>query len=124
MSILQDLGLDSHKIKIGYTGTIDPGFEPHQCLLLGMWRRVSWLSHWLPRDQQVSHQRCTIFLYEVQIRLPTLALKPRGDAIRSPKQWYQWFHKKDLCPPPFFIPKNWIQKNFCQSSPYKFNKIE
>ena len=26
---------------------------------------------------------------------PTLALKPRGDITRSPKQGYQWPHKKD-----------------------------
>ena len=32
----------------------------------------------------------------------TLALKPRGDVIRSPKQGYQWPHKKDLCPPNIF----------------------
>ena len=35
----------------------------------------------------------------VRIRLITLALKPRGDVTRSPKQWYQWPHKTDLCPP-------------------------
>ena len=35
----------------------------------------------------------------VRIRLLTLALKPRGDVTRSPKQGYQWPHKKDLCPP-------------------------
>ena len=29
----------------------------------------------------------------------TLALKPRGDITRSPKQGYQWPHEKDLCPP-------------------------
>ena len=35
---------------------------------------------------------------KVRIRLPTLALKPRGDVTRSPKQEYQWSHKKDSCP--------------------------
>ena len=29
----------------------------------------------------------------------TLALKPRADVTRSPKQGYQWPHKKDSCPP-------------------------
>ena len=28
----------------------------------------------------------------------TLALKPRTDVTRSPKQGYQWPHEKDLCP--------------------------
>ena len=38
-------------------------------------------------------------LRQVRIRLPTLAVKPRGDITRSAKQGYQWPHKKDLCPP-------------------------
>ena len=36
----------------------------------------------------------------------TLALKPRGDATRSPKQGYQWPHEKDLCPPKIFKKKS------------------
>ena len=35
----------------------------------------------------------------------TLALKPTGDVIRSPKQGYQWPHKKDSCPPKIFLKK-------------------
>ena len=27
-----------------------------------------------------------------------LALKPRADITRSPKQGYQWLHEKNLCP--------------------------
>ena len=38
-------------------------------------------------------------LCQMQIRLSTLALKSRGDVTRSPKQGYQWPHKKDSCPP-------------------------
>ena len=33
-----------------------------------------------------------------QARESTLALKPRDDVTRSPKQGYQWPHKKDSCP--------------------------
>ena len=29
----------------------------------------------------------------------TLVLKPWEDVTRSPKQGYQWLHKKDLYPP-------------------------
>ena len=29
----------------------------------------------------------------------TLDLKPRADVTRSPKQGYQWPHKKDMCHP-------------------------
>ena len=32
----------------------------------------------------------------------TLALKPRADITRSPKQGYQWSHGKDLCSPKCF----------------------
>ena len=38
-------------------------------------------------------------LHPVRIRLLILALKPRGDVTRSPKQGYQWPNKKDLRPP-------------------------
>ena len=78
---------------------------------------------WLQRGRQVLHQRCIsgnvyhVCLCQVRIRLPTLALKPRGDVIRSPKQGHQWPHKKELCPPKIFknkkfrsepkIPRRW-----------------
>ena len=42
---------------------------------------------------------------KVKIRLPTLVLKPRENITRSPKQGYQWPHKKDLCPPNIFFKK-------------------
>ena len=29
-------------------------------------------------------------------------LETQADIIRSPKQVYQWLHKKDRCPPKFF----------------------
>ena len=38
----------------------------------------------------------------IQARESTLALKPRADVTRSPKQGYQWPHKKDLCPTKMF----------------------
>ena len=36
-----------------------------------------------------------------------LALKSRAEVTRIPKQGYQWSHKKDSCPPNFFL------KNSC-----------
>ena len=36
----------------------------------------------------------------------TLALKPRADVTRSPKQGYQWPHEKDLCPQKKIYEKN------------------
>ena len=35
----------------------------------------------------------------------TLTLKPRADVTRSPKQGYQWPHKKDSCPTKILIKK-------------------
>ena len=34
-----------------------------------------------------------------QVRKHTRDSKPRADVTRSPKQEYQWAHKKDLCSP-------------------------
>ena len=33
--------------------------------------------------------------YNMQVRGSTLALKPRADVTKSPKQGHQWPHKKD-----------------------------
>ena len=46
----------------------------------------------------------------------TLALKPRTDIIRSPKERYNGPHKKDLCPPK-------IKKNMGHSTVSKVHKI-
>ena len=35
-----------------------------------------------------------VHLRQARIRLPTLALKPRGDVTRSPKHRYQWYTKR------------------------------
>ena len=37
-----------------------------------------------------------------------LALKPRGDITRSPKQGYQWPYEKDLYPPKIYLKKKII----------------
>ena len=37
----------------------------------------------------------------MQVMESTLALKPRADITRSPKQGYKWSHRKDSCPPIF-----------------------
>ena len=59
---------------------------------------------WPLYSQQVSHQRWISGIHGMQAtkhasKGSTLALKPRGDVIRSPKQGYQWPHKKDSFPP-------------------------
>ena len=57
-------------------------------------REHNWLPCWLPRGQQVSHQRWISGIHFMQATKyasegSTLALKPRGDIIRSPKQGYK-----------------------------------
>ena len=98
------------------------------------WIEKARLPCWLPRGQQVSHQRriwginCTE-ARKHESKGSTLALKPRVDATRSPKQGYQWLHKKDLCPskiwkkrvrcPKYIYFTFWIQSLSCPS-PFTF----
>ena len=63
---------------------------------------------------EVNLREC-ICLHQARIRLPTLALKPRGNVTRSPKQGYQWPHKKESCPPKIFFKKN-LQLKFYGST--------
>ena len=73
----------------------------------GTWIEKARLPCWPLYSQQVSHQRWISGIHCMQATKhasegSTLSLKPRGDVTRSPKQGYQWFHEKDLCPPNFF----------------------
>ena len=43
---------------------------------------------------QAMYMYATTKVMKVQIRLLTLALKPRGDVIRSPTQGYQWPYRR------------------------------
>ena len=45
------------------------------------------------------------------IESEVFAFKPRADVTRSPKQGYQWPHKKDMCPPKFKKKR----RSFCKS---------
>ena len=108
LTILKEILIDNHYKTIAcssYRVNKLVIFEPHQCLLAGIRKRTARLPCWLPRGRQVWHQRWISVnglhtrLYQVWINLPTVALEPRGDVTRSPKQEYQWPHKKDSCPP-------------------------
>ena len=92
-------------------GLIAPGFESHQCLV-GMWRQLC--CHAGCQEVVRCHTRgeykgtCNVThmpLLSSNKAEPTLALKPRGDVTGSPKQGYQWPHKKDSCPPKIFKKK-------------------
>ena len=66
-------------------------------------REHYWPPCWPLYSQQVLHQRWISGIHGMQAtkhasKGSTLALKPRGDVIRSPKQGYQWPHEKDSCP--------------------------
>ena len=88
------------------SNTLDPRLESHQCLYARMWIKMARPPYWLPRGKRVLHWRWIWVIHykcqSMQMGESTLPLKPRADVNRSPKQGYQWPHKKDLCPPKFF----------------------
>ena len=49
-------------------------------------------------------------LRQMRIRLPTLALKLTGDITRSPKQGYQWPHKRTCVHQFIFLKKKTFKK--------------
>ena len=51
------------------------------------------------------------FASAMGIRQPSLALKPKGDVTRNPKQGYQWPQNRDMsmCPPKIFKKKERCQ---------------
>ena len=80
-------------------------------------RESDWLLCWPYTLAEVLHQRWIsyhIHLYQVQIRLPTLALKLRGDITRSPKQGYQWPKKWSCMTTKIFL-KNRISVHWFQT---------
>ena len=92
---------------------IAPGFESHQCLA-GMWTRrlichagCQEVGRFCTRgeSQGMCNVTCRPLLSSNKAE-PTLALKTRRDITRSPKQGYQWSHKKDSCPPKNFKKTN------------------
>ena len=64
----------------------------------------------------VLHLEVNLREYVTRMPLPRankaahFGFETRGDITRSPKQGYQWPHKKDLCPPKkIFLKKNKVQ---------------
>ena len=43
-------------------------------------------------------------------------MKPRADVTRSPKQGYQWLHKRDLCSPKTLKKVRPFFEHFCKNS--------
>ena len=82
---------DIGETRRGSGSMIDPSFDPP---LQGMWKKMARLPCWPSRGRQVQHQRwisgnmLRVHLHQVWIKLPTLALKPRGNFTRSLKQGY------------------------------------
>ena len=82
--------------------------------LLHVCRVCDQLLCWPSRGQPVSYQRWISGIHCMQVtkhasQWSTLALNPRADITRSPKQGYCWPHKKDLCPPKFKTKKIHIE---------------
>ena len=85
-------------VRDSWAGTL----EPHQCLY------STWIDNgsatMLAAKRPAGVQRWLGGLYCCAQAMKhneesTLAFKPRADVTRSPKQEYQWPHKKDWCPP-------------------------
>ena len=57
-------------------------------------------------------QECTLHLplQKVNKAESTLALKPRGDITRNPKQWYQWSQKRTCVSAKNFLKKKVVRK--------------
>ena len=81
------------------------GLQPHECLYKCKYvikKRI---------DRHLGSKRSAGVAPEVNLRNPLHAgnkackrgihpsFEPRADITRSPKQGYQWSHKKDWCPP-------------------------
>ena len=67
---------------------------------------------WPSRGRQVSHHRWLPGFHSMQAAKhesdgSALALKPRTDITRSPKQEYQWLHIKQQDSPPAWLQASW-----------------
>ena len=86
------------KLKMAKTHVIC--FLPVAKSLLGLWFKISL---WLLVSKQVNIEPLAKYPTMLSaarkraIEKSTLVLKPRADVTRSPRQGYQWLHKKDLC---------------------------
>ena len=93
-------------------------FESHQCLPKYVEEISSVAMLAAKRSTGVAPQvnlvECVTHMYlpSANKAKPNLALKLRGDIIRSPKQRYQWPHKQDPCPPNFFFKRKTISSNY------------
>ena len=88
-------------VEHGWLWVRSPNF--HQCLWTHMQKKLGChadpytVSRCHTRGESVDHSS------KKACKGSTLALKPRADITRSPKQEYQWSNKKDLCPPKIFL---------------------
>ena len=95
------LTLTINKPSTNHTAIVRVCVNPSILLLLHACRECDQLPCWLPRDQQVLHQRWIWGICCAQTRKHAsegsiLALKPRADITRSQKQGYQWPQKELL----------------------------
>ena len=71
----------------------------------------------IPNRRYVAAKRSAGVAPEVNLKehatlVPLLVLESRGNVIRSPKQGYQWPHKKDLCRKIFLFKKKRVLNRF------------
>ena len=103
----------AHMLTVWEVSRSNPGILP----LLHACRECDQLPCWPSRGPKVLHQRWISRIHCMQVTKhasegSTVALKPRGDVTRSPKQGYQRFHKKYSCLPKKEKPKCWAHYLF------------
>ena len=79
------------------------GFEPHQCFWTSGLQVDGSKRFGCHAELQTVIRYCTSGEYEDHMgekvcKRSTSALKPWADITRSPKQGFQWPHKKNMCP--------------------------
>ena len=105
----------AHSVRVYILLHTPSEFQPHQCLLVCVQvngSKKTRLPCWPSRGQQVSHQRWPWGSDCMQVRKHVskgsmLAMKPKADVTRSPKQGYRWPDKNDWCAPKKFKEKNY-----------------
>ena len=93
-------------------GTIGPGFESHQYLLAGTWKRRSWLPCWPPRGQQVSHRgeserMCNTYMPQLSVnKAAHSGFETQRRHHQKSNTGYQWLDQNGMASKKFKTNKN------------------
>ena len=98
LSTLQSRHSSVSRSRVLVCSMIGPGFEPHGCLLTGVWKRTAKLPSLMPGvTPEMNIRKCV-----TRMHLPNMN-KDAHSGIET--KGYQWLYKKELCPPKMFLKK-------------------